>query len=63
MKIEIQHYGFIYTVETPNEDFSTDEMFDIFTGLLIQLGYQQESINEAIKDLADDTETKSKAIV
>ena len=63
MKIEIKHYGTTYIVETQNDDLTTDEMFDIFTGLLIQLGYQQESINEAIKDLADDTETKSKAIV
>jgi hypothetical protein len=53
MKIEIKHYGFTFTVETPNDDLTTDEMFDIFTGLLIQLGYQQESINEAIKELAD----------
>ena len=63
MKIEIKHCGFTFTVETQNDDLTTDEIFDIFTGLLIQLGYQQESINEAIKDLADDTETKSKAIV
>lgn len=55
MKIEIQHCGFTFTVETPNDDLTTDEMFDIFTGLLIQLGYQNESINEAIKDLANDT--------
>ncbi len=54
MKIEIKHYGNTYTVETENDDFTTDEMFDIFTGLLIQLGYQQQSINEAIKELADD---------
>jgi hypothetical protein len=53
MKIEIKHYGNTYTVEMPNDDLTTDEMFDIFTGLLIQIGYQQESINEAIKELAD----------
>jgi len=53
MKIEIKHYGNTYTVETENDDLTTDEIFDIFTGLLIQLGYQQESINEAIKELAD----------
>jgi Holliday junction resolvasome RuvABC DNA-binding subunit len=63
MKIEIKHYGTTYIVETENDDLTTDEMFDIFTGLLVQLGYQNESINEAIKDLANDTETKSKAIV
>jgi hypothetical protein len=55
MKIEIKHCGFTYIVETPNDDLTTDEMFDIFTGLLIQLGYQNESINEAIKELAYDT--------
>lgn len=63
MKIEIKHYETTYIVETQNDDLTTDEMFDIFTGLLVQLGYQNESINEAIKDLANDTETKSKAIV
>jgi hypothetical protein len=55
MKIEIQQYGNTYSVQTKNDDLTTDEMFDIFTGLLIQLGYQQQSINEAIKELADDT--------
>jgi|LakMenE01Jun11ns_1017448.scaffolds.fasta_scaffold9299869_3 Holliday junction resolvasome RuvABC DNA-binding subunit len=54
MKIEIKHYGTTYTVETQTDDYEITEMFDIFTGLLIQLGYQQQSINEAIKELADD---------
>jgi hypothetical protein len=54
MKIEIKHYGTTYTVETQTDDFEVVEMFDIFTGLLIQLGYQQESINDAIKELADE---------
>jgi hypothetical protein len=54
MKIEIKHYGFIYTVETPNDDLDAVEIMDIITGLLIQLGYQQQSINEAIKELADE---------
>jgi hypothetical protein len=54
MKIEIKHYGTTYTVETQTDDLEVVEMFDIFTGLLIQMGYQQESINEAIKELADE---------
>lgn len=54
MKIEIKHYGTIYTVETENDDLNAVEVMDIITGLLIQLGYRQESINEAIKELADD---------
>lgn len=54
MRIEIKHYGTIYTVETENDDLIAVEVMDIITGLLIQLGYRQESINEAIKELADD---------
>lgn len=53
MKIEIKHYGNTYTVETENDDLDAVEIMDIITGLLIQLGYQQQSINEAIKELAD----------
>jgi hypothetical protein len=54
MKIEIKHYGNIYTVETENDDLDAVEVLDIITGLLIQLGYQNESINDAIKELADE---------
>jgi len=54
MKIEIKHYGNTYTVETENDDLDAVEIIDIITGLLIQLGYQQQSINEAIKELADE---------
>jgi hypothetical protein len=53
MKIEIKNYGNTYTVETPNDDLEISEVIEIITGLLIQLGYQQESINNAIKELAD----------
>lgn len=53
MKIEIKHYGNTYTVETENDDLDAVEIMNIITGLLIQLGYQQQSINEAIKELAD----------
>jgi len=54
MKIEIKHYGTIYTVETENDDLDAVEIIDIITGLLIQIGYQQETIKEAIKELADE---------
>lgn len=54
MKIEIKHYGTTYTVETENDNYEIAEMFDIFTGLLIQIGFTNECINEAIKELADE---------
>jgi len=54
MKIEIKHYGTTYTVETKTDDLDAVEIMDIITGLLIQVGYQKESINDAIKELADE---------
>lgn len=54
MRIEIKHYGNTYTVETENDDLDAVEIMDIITGLLVQLGYQNESIKEAIKELADE---------
>lgn len=54
MKIEIKHYETTYTVETQNDNLEAVEMFYIFTVLLVQMGYQNESINEAIKELADE---------
>jgi len=56
MKIEIKHYGTTYTVETQTDDLEAVEIMDIITGLLIQIGYQQESINDAIKELGDGKE-------
>lgn len=54
MKIEIKHYRNTYTVETESDDLIAEEVLDIITGLLIQMGYHQESINEALKELADE---------
>jgi hypothetical protein len=54
MKIEIKSYGNTYTVETERDDLGVVEIMDIITGLLIQLGFQQEDINDAIIELADE---------
>lgn len=54
MKIEIKYYGATYTVETVNDDLIAEEVLDIMTSLLIQMGYGQKSINEALKELADE---------
>lgn len=54
MKIEIKYYGNTYTVETEHDDLIAEEVLGIMTSLLIQMGYRQESINEALKELADE---------
>ena len=62
MKIEIKSYGNTYTVETERDDLGVVEIMDIITGLLIQLGFQQEDINDAIIELADELKKDNNAI-
>jgi hypothetical protein len=62
MKIEVKSYGNTYTVETERDDLGVVEIMDIITGLLIQLGFQQEDINDAIIELADELKKDNNAI-
>ena len=54
MKIEIKNYGNTYTVETENDDLEISEVIEIITGLLLQVGFHKESINNAINELLDE---------
>jgi uncharacterized protein Smg (DUF494 family) len=53
MKIEIKNYGNTYSVETKNDDLEISEVIEIITGLLLQVGFHKENINNAINKLAD----------
>jgi len=53
MKLQLESYKRKYIVETEHEDVSMNDYFDIFVGLLIQSGWQQQTINEAIIELAE----------
>ena len=53
MKFQLESYKRKYIVETEHEDVSMNDYFDIFVGLLIQSGWQKQTINEAIIELAD----------
>lgn len=54
MRIEIKTYDTSITVEKANDDLTTKDYFEIFIGLLIQIGFHEDSINEEIKELADE---------
>lgn len=54
MKIELETYGIKYTIETPNDDISIDEYFDIIRRLLVQITFDPEIINNYIIELAED---------
>jgi hypothetical protein len=53
MKLQLESYKRKYSVETEHEDVSMNDYFDIFVGLLTQAGWQQQTINDAIIELAD----------
>ena len=53
MKLQIENYKKKYTVETEYEDISIEDYFDMFIGLLIQSGWQQQTINDAVIELAE----------
>lgn len=51
MKIELKTYKKTYSVETEYDDISLDEYFQIFEGLLVQAGFNKQSIEEYIVEL------------
>lgn len=53
MKLQLEAYKKKYTIETENDDLGIYEYLDMFKGLLIQSGWQQQTINEAIIELAE----------
>ena len=44
MKIQFEHYGKKYTIETENDDVGTEEMTDHVFGLLLSAGYPVQAL-------------------
>jgi hypothetical protein len=58
MKLQLEAYNKKYTIETPNDDLDIFEYLDIFKGLLVSAGFQPNTIDLAIIELADDYEER-----
>ena len=54
MKIQIENYGYKYTVETTHDDVMLDEYLQIFKGLLITATFSEKQFNNAILELAEE---------
>ena len=54
MKIQIENYGYKYTVETTNNDIEIDEYLQLFKGLLITATFTEKQFNYAILELAEE---------
>ena len=53
MKIQLDTYNTKYTVETLNDDLDIHDYLHIFTGLLKQAGFHDNTINQAIKEFSE----------
>ena len=54
MKIQIENYGYKYTVETTHDDVALDEYLQLFKGLLITATFSEKQFNNAILELAEE---------
>lgn len=53
MKLQLEAYKKKYTIETENDDLDIFEYLDIFKGLLISSGFEANTVDSAIVELAD----------
>jgi hypothetical protein len=54
MKIEIESYGKKYSTELNYEDSAVDEYIDVFTNLLVCVGFHPDTIINGLKEYIDD---------
>ena len=54
MKIQIENYGYKYTVETSQDDVELDEYLQLFKGLLITATFNETQFNNVILELAEE---------
>jgi hypothetical protein len=54
MKLQIENYGYKYTVETTNNDIEIEEYLQLFKGLLITATFSEKQFNYAILELAEE---------
>jgi hypothetical protein len=55
MKITIEYYGKTMSIDIPDGSTSTD-VLEHMTNLLVLAGYHPNSINESLRELADERE-------
>ena len=53
MKLQLEAYKKKYTIETENDDLDIFEYLDMFKGLLISSGFESNTVDRAIVELAD----------
>ena len=55
MKLTLTSYGTEYSIEKESDDITCEEYIMFFTGLLITAGFTPETVNQTLKEIADET--------
>jgi len=50
MKLLLEMHGVKYSIESEHDDYTVNEMFEIFGGLLISAGYHPDNIKEILEE-------------
>jgi hypothetical protein len=56
MKLQLENYGYKYTVETEHNDVEPEEYLQLFKGLLITATWSEKTINNAIIVMSNEIE-------
>jgi hypothetical protein len=56
MKLQLENYGYKYTIETEHHDVNLDEYLQLFKGLLITATFSEKQFNNTIIELSNEIE-------
>lgn len=62
MRVELKTYDLTISVEISRDDLTIDEYLDIFKGLLIQAGFNSQTFDNAIIEMAGELKENPNAI-
>ena len=54
MKLQLENYGYKYTVESTHDDLEVDEYLQLLKGLLITATFTENQFNKAILELTEE---------
>jgi hypothetical protein len=54
MKLQLENYGYKYTVETEHNDVDLDEYLQLFKGLMITATFSEKQFNNTIIELSNE---------
>jgi hypothetical protein len=56
MKLQLENYGYKYTIETEHHDVDVNEYLQLFKGLLITATFSEKQFNNAIIEMSNEIE-------